>query len=250
MSVMLDLEFLGDITHGTSACRIYEIAAITENGETFQTYVDPYPNLHILPQPLHDECFHITRDFIKSNQVQPIENALLRFVQFLNELNADHITIFAHAAFRSDKPILSDAIRRTCIQWPSHIRFADTLNIARIVFPHIQQYDLASLYKHVLNNSMIHPHTALCDAIALREIVRAMPHSHHVTVTYSIDQYPLSNLPHIGAKTELYLMRSAFHPNIPSTHRAMSKLSLTQQKSINVAIRNGIFETNSNDDTF
>jgi len=244
---MIDLEFVGDIQRGVNHCRIYEIAGVTNTGDTFQTYVDPYPETHILPKPVHPGCFHLTRDFIQSNNIQPISHALARFIRFINNIAADNITIFAHAAFRSDKPILMNAIRRTGLVWPTHARFADTLNIVRAAYPNIGKYDLASVYCYIFGSTMPRPHSALHDAKALDDILTAIPNHWEFTVTYAIDQYPLSRLKYIGAKTELYLMRCGFHPDMPHTYRAMSTLPQRQQTSIHAAINHGIFKTNTNE---
>lgn len=250
MCVMFDLEFLGDIRQGVEGCRIFEIAALTENGHTFQTYVDPYPGKAVIPSPLQPSCFHITRDFLQANAIPTIRIALEKFLQFLADIGATTITLLAHAAFRSDKPLLRRAVARAGIEWPATVRFGDTLNIARIMLPKIKKYDLASLYFRILAIKMPCPHSALYDAVALSEILSRTPNYHELTVTYAIDQIPLSSIRGIGAKSELWLMRCGFDPNDPTTHVAMDALHPSQRLALMTAIQNGVFKNNAIATTF
>lgn len=207
--VVLDLEFIGDIRHGCDKCRIFEIAAVVHTtGLVFQTFVDPCPNESEVPPPFESGCFHITKSFIDTYKIQPIERCLHKLIEFLGSLGADHITLIGHAAFRSDMLILKNALNRSpSVTWPSNIRFADSLQVCRLFFPREPVYNLSALFVSIIGQNMNNAHSAVHDALALRLILMRVTNLFHITVTYGISDYPLSNLENIGAKTELYVAR-------------------------------------------
>tara|TARA_B110000211_G_scaffold63808_1_gene73148 strand:+ start:3353 stop:4087 length:735 start_codon:yes stop_codon:yes gene_type:complete len=218
--VEIDLEFIGDIAIGCDNCRIFEIAAVVHtSGVVFQTFVDPCPLDAVIPAPIEKDCFHITKSFIEEHQIQPIEVCLHKLIDFLHNLDADSITLIGHATFRSDMLIIQNAVDRSpSVTWPSNIRFADSLQVCRISFPHQRIYNLSALHRSIVGTEMCCAHSAVHDAIALRSILMRIPHIDQVTVTYSLSDYPLSNLKEIGAKTELFVARCGINVNGHKPH--------------------------------
>ena len=232
--VFYDLEFLGDLNDGTRGCSIYEIAAVGAKQRHFQSFVDPFPGRDILPSPVQRDCFHITREFIAEHAIQPIDKVIPRFLDYLNSLvkhPKDTIVLTSHGGFRSDFLILRHAMNNCGLQWPSHIRFADTLQILRVCLPRAQTYTLSNLYRYCTRKDIPSPHSALHDTFALRHIMQHIEWK-QCAVHYALHEHPLSNIRHIGAKTEIFLTNRGYNILDPSTYHILHELTAVQKTSV------------------
>lgn len=219
----------------------------------FQTYADPCPDLDEIPAPVQKSCFHITKDFIEKNNIPNIKKALNKFIHWLKQFESGPILLLSHAAFRSDMLVLRAEVRAANIPWPN-VMFADTLNILRIILPHVGTYNLNSLHVTVTGEDMKFPHSALYDATGLKRIMDHFPYFLRYTTMFQMHEMPFSNLKFIGAKTELYLVQNNFDlgrtdmfEDPPEYLRSLNDMQLA---SIRKARADGVYTNHQDDETF
>lgn len=231
--VWFDLEFLGDLNDGTDQCSIYEIAAINEDDVVYQEFCDPCPGEPIIPVPFHKECFRITRGYINEHNIDTVAVVLGRFVEYLaSSITGDSngVVLLSHGCFRSDKPILMHTVLQNAIEWPRWVRFADTLQLSRVCLLQQPSYRLCDLYVNLVGCCIKEPHSATYDAMATKSVVGHMWDWQTRMVHYSLHDPPLSNVKHIGAKTELKLVSGGFFETLNIDHYTF--LNEPQRKSL------------------
>jgi len=194
--VCYDLEFIGNLNEDVGQCRVYEIAAVKESGETFHSFVDP-------GEPYDDPVVGtLPLDSVRgARTLQEVVDALFEWV-FHGSAGCTCVLI-SHGGFRSDQLVLRAA------HVPEHIRFADTLMVSRIHL-YLPRYTLSALHEHFGLGCIECPHNALADALALKKILDIWKPPLHLFVTYAPKDYALSNYSGIGAKTELRLAHLGF----------------------------------------
>ena len=219
--VCYDLEFIGDLNEDVGLCRVYEIAAVKENGDTFHAFVDPgepYDNPIVGTLPV---------DSVRgASTLQEVMDALLEWVGCT-------CVLISHGGFRSDQLVLRAA------HIPKHIRFADTLMISRLHL-HLPRYTLGALHEHFGLGCIESPHNALADALALKKILDVWNPPSHLFVTYAPEEYAMSNYGGIGAKTELQLANLGFSLSDQRTWGCIAYLSPHQRIHVwNVCRKHG-----------
>ena len=175
-------------------------------------------------------------------------------MHWLRQFESGPIVLLSHAAFRSDMIVLRAEVQAANIRWPNNIMFADTLNILRIILPHVGTYNLNALHFTVTGEDMQFPHSALYDAAGLKRIMDHFPYFLRYTAMFPIHQVPFSNLKFIGAKTELYLVQNHFDPGhtdmFTDPPEYLRSLNEMQIGSIQKAHADGVYTNDQDDETF
>ena len=214
MIIFYDLEFIGDLRESVGQCRIYEIAAVSESGYEFHSYVDPgdpYDNPIVGSLP--------DRKLLK----EPLFAVMERFFLWAN-IGGD-VYMVSHGNFRSDQLVLC----AQSVRFPDNFFFADSLMITRAMVQS-PRFSLSFLYDFLGHGEIADPHTALQDARALRTIMNGLQNWTQFACVYRPHDTALSNLRGIGAKTELYLQSSGFDIGNTETWGCLDMLSLEQQR--------------------
>ena len=197
-----DIEFIGDLNESVSQCRVYELAAVTEDGREFYTLVNPGPPF---AQPVVG-ALPSQRELESAPSLQAAVDALMQWV-------GHPCILMSHGNFRSDQLVLRAAT------FPRGTLFADSLMIARSMV-RAPRYTLASLHSYLNCGHIASPHSALDDARALRRVVHSLRTTGNVVdhmALYGARDYALSNYAGIGAKTELALARAGYVHSDPRT---------------------------------
>ena len=219
--ITYDLEFLGDLNDDVGQCRVYEIAAVKENGDTFHAFVDP-------GEPYDDPIVGILPiDSVRgASTLQEVMDALFEWV-------CAPTILISHGGFRSDQLVLRAA------HIPEYVRFADTLMVSRLHL-HLPRYTLSALHEHFGLGCIESPHNALADAQALKKILDVWKPPLHLFVTYAPEDYAISNYIGIGAKTELQLAHLGFSLSDQRTWGCIAYLSPQQRIAVwNVCRKHG-----------
>ena len=142
---------------------ITEIGAITDNGNTFQTFVNP-----LIPIPSKiTELTGITNDMVAN--APTIKDALYQFLTFIcNESKHKHIYLVAHNGNNYDHLFLKRYFRQFNINTPA-ITYFDTIPLSKLVNPERFSHSLKNICNYY-NIEQLQAHRADDDARCLREV--------------------------------------------------------------------------------
>lgn len=231
--VVCDFEWLGDVTRPNSTL-IYSLAAIhSASGHTFRQIVDPGLSVQQLRSyRVYEGCRKVTKTWLKREQAVSFVTAFQNFVNFVtahvaaNESFAETSispVLATHGAHRADKPVLTSAMRRTGVAFPSNWKWFDTLHFFRRVMPMMRAdgqtgYSLHAVAKtlKIPYENFGRPHDALPDTKTLHECLKMFP-SLYGSV-YGWHETALTTVPGIGLRSEAIL----FGHNIRSTESLLT----------------------------
>ena len=188
--VFIDLEFVGDITKCTSACRIWNIGAVKPDGSMFDAYINVDTN-----HKTHPGCVEVTEEYLAEHNAESFASAFLKLVHWIGP----QAVIISHNCFRSDKPVLESECLRHNVFLPAGWKFFDSLLFLRSQLSCLS-YRLADVYETVTGKKFQQTHTALKDAQGLKEILDILPPQGLYMYTKYLT--PLQNVKWIGAACE------------------------------------------------
>ena len=212
--IFMDLEFVGDITNGPEACEIWNIGAIKPDGSMFDAYINVNTNY-----PTHPGCVELTEEYLAERKAVDFSTAMTRFITFVGP----QAVLISHNCFRSDKPVLESECLRHGVILPAGWRFYDSLLFLRSQIQ-CMSYRLQDVYQSVTGKVFNSTHTALKDAIGLKEILDIVPPNG--LYTYPKYLVPLQNVKWIGGACENALVNSGV--------RSVEALILRYQEWINL----------------
>lgn len=187
--VYTDFEFVGNIQEGTGACEIWHIGAVRSNEDTFEVYINVNTNY-----PTHPGCVEVTDEYLAQHKAEDFSSAFTKFVNWVGP----QAVIISHNAFRSDKPVLEHECLKHNVQMPCWYWY-DSLLFLRSQLQ-CMSYRLPDVYETVTGKVFEQTHTALKDAIGLKEILDLV----QPTGLYMYPKYltPLQNVKWVGAACE------------------------------------------------
>lgn len=193
--IFMDLEFVGDITKGAEICEIWNIGAVKPNGEdTFDAYINVDTS-----HKTHPGCVEVTEEYLAEHNAVDFATAMTRFITFVGP----QAVLISHNCFRSDKPVLESECMMHGVSLPPGWRFYDSLLFLRSQIQCLS-YRLADVYETVTGKVFNSTHTALLDAIGLKEILEIVPPNG--LYTYPKYLTPLQNIKWVGAACEQALV--------------------------------------------
>lgn len=166
--IFADLE-----TESVQANLLLQIAAVTQNGETFNVFINPQ-------SPLDHDCTKLLglyffngdlyREGLKLHSIS-ITKALVLFMNWISNFKHPVVLVF-HNGFSFDCTVLAKFLVRLAIPIPENlITVGDTLPYIRSNFkpPLVENHKLETLAKHF---GIAHEfaHDALSDSLALKSI--------------------------------------------------------------------------------
>lgn len=156
--------------------KLLQIAAITEEGQTFNIYINPMEPLLLSTINLLQIHFYKGHLYKNGRKLQSftIREALLRFVNWIEEQQRPVILVF-HNGFNFDCSILIKHLIKFNIKIPLNLlKFGDTLPFFRqaIKPPAIQSHTLAQLANY-FKIKQENAHCALSDTCTLKQICEA-----------------------------------------------------------------------------
>lgn len=160
-------------TDSVQANTLLQIAAVSQNGDIFNTYIDPQ-------RPLSQTCTNflglyyfkgnLYRDGLKL-KTKNIVKALILFMAWISDFKHPVILIF-HNGFSFDCTVLAKFLVRLSINIPSNLKVVgDTLPYIRSNFqtPQIENHKLGTL-AGFFDIHQEHAHDALSDSLTLKLI--------------------------------------------------------------------------------
>ena len=166
--IFADLE-----TDSVQANILLQIAAVAQNGEQFNIYINPQ-------QPLSQSCTNflgfyyfkgdLYRNGLKLNSVS-VSRALHLFMSWISKFGHPVALVF-HNGFAFDCPVLARFLVRLNVPIPENfITVGDTLPYIRIHFkpPIVEDHKLGTLSKF-FETTHEHAHDALSDSLTLKQI--------------------------------------------------------------------------------
>ena len=204
--IYFDLEWIGpDIRReGARHCFIWNIAAVSQSGATFDRYVIP-PSLEY---ETHPGCIEVTETLLNDLGAVTFRQAFKDFAAWVGP----RATLISHNCFRADKPVLEAECKRYHIEMPSW-RFFDSLLFMRANIKQMS-YKLGDLYENFYGEPIENQHYALADAVALKLVMN------HVMATFEITKFhfaypkyltPLQNIRWLGCACEEKLEESGIY---------------------------------------
>lgn len=212
--IFMDLEFVGDITNGPEACEIWNIGAMKPDGLVFDAYINVNTS-----HKTHPGCVELTEEYLAERNAVDFSTAFQRFSDWVGP----QAVLISHNAFRSDKPVLESECTRHGVTIPAGWRFYDSLLFLRSQIQCLS-YRLADVYETTTGKKFQQTHTALLDAIGLKEILDIVP----PVGLYTYPKYltPLQCCKWIGAACEEALVTAGV--------RSMEDLILKYTQWINL----------------
>lgn len=196
--VVFDLEFVGDLTAGTSNCHLWSIGAVQlVSGRTFHVVMDP--QVRPFP-PTHENCVEITESYLRAHNAVSLKEGLTQFFVWLG----GHNVVIAHNSFKADKLVLEQACVRAGVRCPL-LFFMDSLLLLRSSVKH-PSYKLSALYEIYMNTPYVESHQALPDALALRNVLLKAFETFAGAILYPTHSTPLQNIRWVGPACERAMM--------------------------------------------
>lgn len=194
--VFVDYEFAGDIQDGPEACEIWNIGAIKPDGSMFDAYINANTS-----HKTHPGCVELTEEYLADRNAVDFSTAFKRFSDWVGP----QAVLISHNCFRSDKPVLENECTKHGVILPAGWKFFDSLLFLRSQIQ-CMSYRLADVYETVTGKVFNSTHTALKDAIGLKEILDIVPPNG--LYTYPKYLVPLQNVKWIGGACENALVNS------------------------------------------
>ena len=193
--VYVDYEFVGNIQDGPEYCSIWHIGAIKSDNSTFEVFINVDTN-----HKTHPGCVEVTEEYLQERGAEDFSSAFQKFADWVGP----HAVLISHNAFRSDKPVLEHECLRHGVHLPVWY-FYDSLLFLRSQLQCVS-YRLPDVYETVTGKVFQQTHTALKDAIGLKEILDVIP----PRGLYMYPKYltPLQNLKWVGAACEEAFVRA------------------------------------------
>ncbi len=168
---IFDLEFIGT-SSDLNSCYIWEIGAVHfYTGASFSVTI--YPDIHPFPAPFSDNFIQVTSSLLKQRKAVSFHEGWTSLLHWVATIVGPNINILwiAHNAFKADKPMLEIDTKRHGIIIPYNWFFFDSLIYCRQSIPKLPSYTLSDLHANLFFKSIPDAHSALPDAIALRNIL-------------------------------------------------------------------------------
>ena len=193
--VIADYEFLGDINKGAHDCNIWHIGAVKPDGSTFEVFIQVDTN-----RETHEGCVEVTDEYLQQRHAVNFKEGFQRFVRWVGP----QAILISHNCFKSDKPVLEHECKRHGLTMPCWY-FYDSLLLLRCKVQCLS-YRLPDLYQHVTGKPFRATHTALKDALGLKEILDVVP----PLGLYMYPKYltPLQNIKWVGTACEEAFIKS------------------------------------------
>lgn len=187
--VYTDYEFVGDLKKGPGDCSIWHIGAVKTDGSQFEAFINVETN-----KETHEGCVELTEDYLKEHNATTFMNAFHQFVRWVGP----QAIIISHNCFKSDKLVIESECKKHGVYLPSWY-FYDSLLFLRSQIQCIS-YRLPDVYQQVLGREFEETHTALKDALGLKEILDVIqPHGLYMYPKYLT---PLQNIKWVGLACE------------------------------------------------
>lgn len=164
MKIYFDLETTGyqGLGYFHPLHRIIQFAAITEDGDTFNSFVNPEIEIDQRSTKLHG----ITTDQVQN--ADRLDRVWYNFTSGIN-LGRRKIIMVAHNCFGFDQLMLERELKRFGLT-TRNIEFHDTEPVFRLQYPSLRSYSLGKLVKHFIPGYQFRAHDAMEDARALKDL--------------------------------------------------------------------------------
>ena len=168
---IFDLEYIGT-SNNLNTCHIWEIGVVHWiTGRQFSITIAP--DIHPLPPPFSTDFIQLTPELLKERNACDFHTAWNKLIQWVNEQVSPGTNVLwvAHNCFKADKPMLEIDTKRHGIVLPYNWYFFDSLIYCRKNIPKQQSYTLGDIYSILFDKPLTNGHSALPDALQLREIL-------------------------------------------------------------------------------
>tara|TARA_Y100000817_G_C16861152_1_gene545836 strand:- start:1991 stop:2851 length:861 start_codon:yes stop_codon:yes gene_type:complete len=217
---IFDLEYIGP-TSDLKTCHIWEIGAIHYLSGASIT-ITIYPDISPIPPPFSAEFIQVTPDLLKDRHAVSFTEAwakLLHWVSTIVPMNQNTLWV-AHNAFKADKPMLEVDTKRHGIVIPYNWFFFDSLIYCRQSIPKMPSYTLSDLYYSLFGSPLKNAHSALPDAIALRNVLLHINATTLIGTIYPAYATSLQSIKWLGPSSE----KQFFGKHIQSLEQLISLL--------------------------
>lgn len=187
--VYTDYEFVGDIKKGASDCSVWHIGAVKRDGSEFEVYIDVETD-----KKTHEGCVEVTKEYLREHNAVSFKKAFEMFKQWVGP----QAVIISHNCFKSDKLVIEHECEKHGVYLPCWY-FYDSLLFLRSKIQCLS-YRLPDVYYQVVGREFVETHTALKDAIGLKEILDVV----QPMGLYMYPKYltPLQNIKWVGLACE------------------------------------------------
>ena len=168
---IFDLEYIGT-SNNLSTCHIWEIGIIHWiSGRQFSITIKP--DIHPIPPPFTADFIQLTPAILAERNACDFNTAWNKLIQWIHQqvTPGTNVLMVAHNCFKADKPMLEIDTKRHGITIPYNWYFFDSLIYCRKNIPKQSSYTLGDIYKELFQMNLPNAHSALPDAVALREIL-------------------------------------------------------------------------------
>lgn len=215
--IIYDLEFSGDLRkNGGIDCCIWQIAAMDyDTGEKFSTFVNPYLFHDEVPVPVDDRYKMPSKESLYYTGAPSIKEAMQEMCSFFKRCLKDkafNICLMSHNGFRSDKKVFENTLIRynmVDIFRDIPLYFFDTLYYFRKIYPGLDSYSLANLYRYKFESEFEDAHDANVDVNILSTLLKSTKKNINGAI-YGLFSIPFTNVSGIGAFTEAQLLSYHF----------------------------------------
>ena len=168
---VFDLEYIGTDSD-LKNCHIWEIGI--QHYATATTFsVTIRPDINPLPPPFSEEFITLTDEELTKRNAVNFLTGWHKLLQWMNGFipNNSNVLLVAHNAFKADKIMMEIDCKRHGVIMPYNWYFFDSLIYTRRMIPKQQSYTLGDLHRTLFNEDIDNAHSALPDAIALRNVL-------------------------------------------------------------------------------
>ena len=171
-------------TESLKARTLLQIAAVTSEGEQFNTFIDPKCDLPESCTEFSGFIYQFNALYRNGKRLHsiPIKQALQNFMNFLSKFNRPIVLVF-HNGFTFDCEVLARFFTLFDIQISPNLRtVADTLPYVRIHLKatNVENHKLTTLAKY-FDIFYEHAHDALSDSLTLKSVSEKLIYIHDTT---------------------------------------------------------------------